>query len=309
MVQGCDFTSSEEKFVGSSSPISPSSDERTTIWVAIPAVYRSNFGGRVLNDTLATLFDGISKSDKLRVVLVLGLADSDLIKRRLLVAEVCRRYQSLVSSGSIAMVATPMDYYPPQLTTNRCELSRIGTDSLRRTLWRSKQLLDSAFLMDYIGSNMRPNLEKDYLLKLEDDSPVNPAFQPWTTYLSNFLSSKMEKKNWSMLRLYDEYQDLVGATEMDSTVGLTAAFGLLFPFRVVSPMVEFMEARFDQMPVDWAIGAYIQENRDEGLPYQGPGVFVHRESTTTKQGVDDSVTPATLASAEITHWDQCRQGP
>jgi hypothetical protein len=108
------------------------------------------------------------------------------------------------------------------------------------------------------------------------------------------------------LRLYDEYQDLLGATEMTSTRGLTAAFGLLFPMRIVGPMIDYMVEVFDQMPVDWAIGAFLDEMRAENtFAYQGPGIFLHRESATSKVGVDAAASKEMLDGAEIVDWAQC----
>ena len=65
----------------------------------------------------------------------------------------------------IEFIHPPDSYY--EKLSDPCTLARNYNDTLARVLWRSKLVLDGAYLMSYVR-----DMPYDYYLHLEDDTPA-----------------------------------------------------------------------------------------------------------------------------------------
>ena len=81
-------------------------------------------------------------------------------------AEIESQFKEQIESGLIEIVSPPATYYPDFNSTVKATLG----DSLLRTIWRTKQNLDFAYLMMYCQP------KGTYYVQLEDDVLSKPNF-------------------------------------------------------------------------------------------------------------------------------------
>ena len=117
------------------------------------------------------------------VFVVIFLADFDYSLKSAALTELSYLFNTYIQQGLLHVVFAPREYYPP--------LSNLKTkfgDSQDRIFWRSKLVVDFAFLMCYCKDLSQ------YYLHLEDDLIPAPSFYP---KLRDFINS--QKISWPIL--------------------------------------------------------------------------------------------------------------
>ena len=93
-------------------------------------------------DTIQSILDTTSQTDRARVVVVVFLTDFDVAYNSRLSAAIVERYGRHIESGLIHVVQVARDVYPPL-----DGLKRNFNDAKERVYWRAKQV--SAFGSHY----------------------------------------------------------------------------------------------------------------------------------------------------------------
>ena len=128
--------------------------------IGIPTVYRTkgDSGFTYLKATLDSLTKKVTDDEKSDVVLLVFIAEFDLQRSAEIVRFIQATYASYLNSGFIQIMQVKKDAYPPLEG-----LKRNYNDDERRVKWRSKQVVDYAFMF-YYARNI-----SQYYIQIEDD--------------------------------------------------------------------------------------------------------------------------------------------
>ncbi len=85
------------------------------------------------------------------------------------------KFSKEINEGFIQLLIPPSSIY--EKFNDSCSLKRTFNDTLARVIWRSKLVLDVAYLMDYCKTL------GDYYLHIEDDTPYSLKVHFLTTFL------------------------------------------------------------------------------------------------------------------------------
>ena len=118
-----------------------------------------------LLQTVQGLINNTSDNEKEDIYIVIFLADLDGPQKSATAAELSRRFGKYIDQGLLILIEAYPEFYPS--LTNIKE--RFG-DSYSRRFWRSKQNVDTAFVMCYCRQLSQ------YYLHLEDDVKSSPSF-------------------------------------------------------------------------------------------------------------------------------------
>jgi hypothetical protein len=146
--------------------------------VGIPTVLREG-SAHYLIKTVNTILDDIPRFPGANPVkkIVLLNAEDDEEDQELLISLITKAFPSQVESKYtiifpllikrfIEIIHPPDEYY--SRLEDPCTLARNHNDTLARVLWRSKLLLDGAYLMQFLK-----DYPADFYLHLEDDTPAS----------------------------------------------------------------------------------------------------------------------------------------
>lgn len=154
---------------------------RTYLTIGIPSVRRKT--DDYLFHTLQSIFKGSSQEELQNITIVVLVADVNPIDRHGRIKEIKSAFQEHIKSGLIHIIETSSSVYPSFIN-----LHRTYNDSMERVHWRSKQVIDFAFLFNY-------SLHlSNYFLLLEDDVLCAPHF---ITAIHEFIN--FQQDNWVSL--------------------------------------------------------------------------------------------------------------
>ena len=173
------------------------------------------------------------------------LADFDK-KLKMAVTKVLSEHFRREAQENILHVIEAFPEYYPMLSNLKLKFG----DSKDRTMWRSKQNIDFAFLMCYCK-----NLSK-YYLHIEDDAIASPSvFQK----LHDFISS--QKRPWPILDV--------------SALGHVAK---VYQSQDLEQIAAFLFVMYDEMPVDLLIGYWraIKDPFNPDVIWPPPSLFQHK---------------------------------
>lgn len=176
--------------------------------------------------------------------IVVLLADTKKSVRQKRLAMLSVRYSRYLANGKIHVITVPSNVYPPLRG-----LSKTLGDTEKRMFWRSKQVIDFAFLMQYCKAF------SPYYLQLEDDVI---AVKDYDVYMQRYIKEK-EEKFWFNLDF--------------SNLGF---IGKLYRSETLENQARFFRLFYTEMPVDLLMSLYraILGNRVGGNTYFG-NLFVH----------------------------------
>jgi alpha-1,3-mannosylglycoprotein beta-1,4-N-acetylglucosaminyltransferase A/B len=115
-------------------------------------------------DTLNSLLKYMTENEKKIHKIVILNADNDFKHQFFLNQTLFKKYFKEIEQEVISITIPPKSLY--RKLEDPCKLAKNYGDSLIKVLWRSKQSLDTAYLMDYCKDM------GDYYFHIEDDTPI-----------------------------------------------------------------------------------------------------------------------------------------
>ncbi|KAK4319557.1 hypothetical protein Pmani_009501 [Petrolisthes manimaculis] len=205
-----------------------------------------------LQRTIDSILKETTQQEKHDIFIFLLLADADPNLRSQRALEIGVRYSNEIQSGLLRVLQPPPSLYPSiDFTTIR----RTYNDSVARVQWRTKQVLDFAFLFWYSWVAQTST----YYLVLEDDVLAAPHF---VTAIRDFVTLHRDH-HWITLQLagFLGIGQLVRSSDLD---------------RLASFLVSF----YREHPVDLLINHWVSLMAPEKPPRNRPtrrvpGLFQH----------------------------------
>jgi alpha-1,3-mannosylglycoprotein beta-1,4-N-acetylglucosaminyltransferase C len=133
--------------------------------IGIPSTYRKVVGHRYLHVTLDSLLSSIPPSEVDNIIIMVFIADVDADKRHTLTQALVSHYPDQLNSGLLQVVTVNASVYPPLEN-----LKYNYGDPAERVKWRSKQVMDFAYMFHY-GAPL-----SQYYIQIEDDVITAPNF-------------------------------------------------------------------------------------------------------------------------------------
>ena len=162
----------------------------------------------------------MNNKDRTQTFIVVFLADFDEALKYATAKILAERFQKEITEKLLHVIKAFPQYYP-QLSQLKIKYG----DSQDRTMWRSKQNIDFAYLMCYCQEL------STYYLHLEDDVIASPSVFP---KLYDFISS--QEKPWPFLDV--------------SAMGHVAK---VYHSQDLGSIASYLYLLYDEMPVDWLI--------------------------------------------------------
>ena len=148
--------------------------------IGIPTINRKKAEFTYLKGTIQSIVGQTSDSEKDNVVVLIFLADFDETLKMPIIKHIQQHYQKYLDSGFIQIMQASQEAYPPLEG-----LKRNYNDAETRVKWRSKQVVDFAFMF-YHGRTI-----SDYYIQIEDDVICAPNF---VQHIKEFIHS--QTKPW-----------------------------------------------------------------------------------------------------------------
>ncbi|GIX68360.1 alpha-1,3-mannosyl-glycoprotein 4-beta-N-acetylglucosaminyltransferase C [Caerostris darwini] len=155
---------------------------RKNLVIGIPTISRRK--ENYLHQTLQSVIDSMDSTESSNVTILVLFVDTDPDLRRKRAKETAYRFTSSVKSGLLLLYQILPEFYPQMSITRRTY-----NDSIERIKWRSKQVLDFAFLL------MHSQNLSEYFLILEDDVVTTPHF---ITSIQKFVKER-DSSDWVSL--------------------------------------------------------------------------------------------------------------
>lgn len=236
-----------------------------------------------LCDTVRSLFHAVSKDQLEEMELVIFNANvppdehSDI-------ACVRTSFSEQIRSGHIHIITRPESDLPHPAMRNEAALALRWGDSVERVKWRSKQVLDVAFLMDYVASSQHfRDAGYVYFLMMEDDIVVAKNF---VLRVREWVDRRLAlDTNWTMASFYNpwEVQDL----ERLPPYKFFGVIGQLFRVHDLPVIVEFLRKNFDQSPLDWLFVDFLKKFNGSVVCHT-PSMFQHTGRVSSLAGKEQS---------------------
>ena len=170
--------------------------------------------------------------DKKDIYIVIFLADLQDPPKATVKADLSRTFGRYIDEGLITVIEAYLEYYPALTNIKK----KYGDSDSRRT-WRSKENVDTAFIMCYCKDL------SEYYIHLEDDMISSPTFFP---KLQDFIKAENEK-SWSMLDL----------SQLGSKAKLCHSEDL-------KNIASYLYLFYDEMPIDWLMIQWRGVKQQEG---------------------------------------------
>ncbi|XP_070612743.1 alpha-1,3-mannosyl-glycoprotein 4-beta-N-acetylglucosaminyltransferase-like protein MGAT4D [Erythrolamprus reginae] len=178
-----------------------------------------------LISTLNSLFNGMSKYEKKKCVIIVLIAEVNSTYVNSIAENIKISFSNEVLSGALELISPHESFYP-----DFSNLKETFGDSKERVRWRTKQNLDYSFLMMYAKQ------KGTYYLQLEDDIVASPHY----LYRINDFIEQMLSQEWIILEF--------------SHLGF---IGKLFRCRDLPLIVEFFLMFYKDKPIDWLLDHLI----------------------------------------------------
>ena len=230
-----------------------------------------------LLDTITNLVSHMSDAERRSIKIVLLNAEWPPT-RHLDIAAVRRQFRSMLDEGTIEIVE--MQRAHSELGAGSHLTERWGDDE-RRIRWRSKQVLDVAFLLDYVEKTQS---EFRYALVLEDDiiSSVN-----FVSCIRRWVDATLRKKtSWSVASFYNPWDDVSDGDELPP-FKFFGVIGQLFRLHDLPTVVEFLRKNFDQSPLDWLFVDFLKKVNSTMVVHV-PSLFQHKGRVSSFAGKEQN---------------------
>ncbi|XP_055350053.1 alpha-1,3-mannosyl-glycoprotein 4-beta-N-acetylglucosaminyltransferase B-like [Paramacrobiotus metropolitanus] len=250
-----------------------------SVVIGIPTVRRSS-AHSYLEETLDSLLrieDSKLETDVLVIVMAADITNLSAVDA--FINDLRQAYAPTIEKGTLEIIAPSPEFYP--------DLHHIHSaldDSLEHQKWRTKQVLDYAYLMTYAqskGSNY---------VQLEDDVVAVPK------YLSTIKRFAQTKRNRFI------FVQLSGA----------GFIGKLFRTVDLLPFVEFLLLFYETKPVDWLLTSYVslhvcpensavsacRQAKQRAAPQISPPLFHHIGMHSSFQGKTHDL-PQEISSGNV----------
>ena len=174
-----------------------------------------------LLQTVQGIIDNTSDKEKKDIYIVIFLADVDGPPKSVTAEELSRRFGRYIDQGLLIVIEAYPEFYPSLTNIKK----KFG-DSHSRRYWRSKQNVDTAYVMCYC------RLLSQYYLHLEDDVKSSPSFVPKLRDLV--------KREKDVFLLVD--------------VAVKGNVAKAYHSRDLENTASFFHLFYDEMPIDWLMG-------------------------------------------------------
>ena len=171
-----------------------------------------------LLQTIHGLINNTSDRDKNNSYIVIFIADLDEAPKSIKAEEMTRTFGKYIDQGFITVIEAYPEYYPSLTNIKK----RFGDPDSRR-FWRSKQNVDTSFVMCYCKDLSQ------YYLHLKDDVRSSPSFVP---KLQEFITRERDK----FLVLH---------------VAVKGNVAKAYHSRDLENAASFLFLMYDEMPIDW----------------------------------------------------------
>ena len=158
--------------------------------------------------------------------IVIFLADLHEPPRFRAKAEILKSFGKYIDQGLVTVIEAYPEYYPP--LTN---LKKKYGDSNTRITWRSKENVDTSFVMCYCKDLSQ------YYIHLEDDVISSPSFFP---KLQDFINAQ-GSTFWPML-----------------DVAVQGSVAKVYRSQQLGNIASYFYLMYDEMPTDWLMGVWRQ---------------------------------------------------
>jgi alpha-1,3-mannosylglycoprotein beta-1,4-N-acetylglucosaminyltransferase A/B len=135
-----------------------------------------------------------------------------------------------LESGLIEIIAPAASYYHPKLDNLKLTLN----DTIDRVRWRSKEVLDAAFLMSYARQKSK------YFLMIQDDIIAKPNYFNEIKDFLEHSNERTQKNPWKILKI--------------SKFG---AISTLYRSTDLIEIVAFLNIFYNDKPFDWLIEDFL----------------------------------------------------
>uniref|UniRef100_A0A3P9KFD6 MGAT4 family member C n=3 Tax=Oryzias TaxID=8089 RepID=A0A3P9KFD6_ORYLA len=213
--------------------------------------------GNYLLETIKSIFDQSSYEELKEIVVVVHLADFDLVWCENQVQEITRKFAHHIIAGRLLVIQAPEEYYP-----SLDGLKRNYNDPEDRVRFRSKQNVDYAFLLNFCT-----NLSHFYMM-LEDDVRCSRNF---LTALKKVITSR-EGTYWVMLEF--------------SKLGY---IGKLYHSRDLPRLAHFLLMFYQEMPCDWLLIHFRGLLAQKDVIRFKPSLFQHMGYYSSYKGAENKL--------------------
>ncbi|XP_044048381.1 alpha-1,3-mannosyl-glycoprotein 4-beta-N-acetylglucosaminyltransferase C-like isoform X1 [Siniperca chuatsi] len=213
--------------------------------------------GNYLLETIKSIFDQSSYEELKEIVVVVHLADFDLVWCENLVQEITRKFAHHIIAGRLLVIQAPEEYYP-----SLDGLKRNYNDPEDRVRFRSKQNVDYAFLLNFCT-----NLSHFYMM-LEDDVRCSRNF---LTALKKVITSR-EGSYWVMLEF--------------SKLGY---IGKLYHSKDLPRLAHFLLMFYQEMPCDWLLIHFRGLLAQKDVIRFKPSLFQHMGYYSSYKGAENKL--------------------
>ena len=178
-----------------------------------------------LLQTIHSLINNTSDRDKNNSYIVIFLADLNETPKSAVAKELSRTFGKFIDQGFLIVIEAYPEYYPSLTNIKK----RFG-DSVKRRFWRSKQNVDTSFVMCYCKDFSQ------YYIHIEDDVRSSPSFVP-------------------------KLQDLI-TREKDQffliDISLKGNVAKAYHSRDLESAASFFYLMYDEMPIDWLMAHFLR---------------------------------------------------
>ncbi|CAK1553951.1 unnamed protein product [Leptosia nina] len=195
--------------------------------IGIPTVKRDKESYLMI--TLSHLIDGLTEEDMGDTLIIVFVGESDLDFVIQTAKEIEAKFSKHVRSGLIELLSPSASYYPDFETVPLT----LG-DSGKRVKWRTKQNLDTLYLMAY------GQTRGTYYLMIEDDVIAKKTFMKEIKQYT--ASTSVTVPNW----FYIEYCNVGG-------------IGKLFKSSDLIHFITYVQLFYYNMPIDWLLESYLAD--------------------------------------------------
>ncbi|OWF52377.1 alpha-1,3-mannosyl-glycoprotein 4-beta-N-acetylglucosaminyltransferase C-like [Mizuhopecten yessoensis] len=216
---------------------------KSMLTLGIPSVRRPN-GRNYIMGTIKSIIDNTNDQEKSRITVVIFVADFNETWNLEMANKLYTNFKDYFDEGMLQVVTAPMSIYPDfKIQTVKGE----HQDNARRTLWRSKQNLDFAFVMLY-SKNI-----SEYYIQLEDDVV---CAQHFVNDIEQFVNQT--KRFWICL----EFTEL-------------GFIGKLFRSVHIERLAHTLLAYYDSKPCDLLLGHVFRILGQKAPIHSSPSLFQH----------------------------------
>ncbi|XP_043944348.1 alpha-1,3-mannosyl-glycoprotein 4-beta-N-acetylglucosaminyltransferase C [Protopterus annectens] len=213
--------------------------------------------GNYLLETIKSIFEQSSYEELKEIVVVVHLADFDLVWCENVVQDISRKFAHHIISGRLMVIHAPAEYYPLLYG-----LKRNYNDPEDRVKFRSKQNVDYAFLLNFCA-----NLSEYYIM-LEDDVRCSKNF---LTVIKKVITSR-EGSYWVTLEF--------------SKLGY---IGKVYHSHDLPRLAHFLLMFYQEMPCDWLLIHFRGLLAQKEVMRFRPSLFQHMGYYSSYKGAENKL--------------------